>query len=92
LPKLFRVGPYTIFFWSNENDEPIHVHAAIGVPYANSTKIWITKNGGCIISHNKGRIPQSDLNELMNTINDNFFYICSEWKRFFSIDSIRFYC
>lgn len=28
LPKLFMVSGYTVYFWSNENDEPIHVHVA----------------------------------------------------------------
>lgn len=26
LPKLFMVSGYTVYFWSRENDEPIHVH------------------------------------------------------------------
>lgn len=26
LPKLFMVCGYTVYFWSNENGEPIHVH------------------------------------------------------------------
>lgn len=32
LPKLFMVSGYTVYFWSNENDEPIHVHVAKGKP------------------------------------------------------------
>ena len=28
LPKLFMVSGYTVYFWSNENGEPIHVHLA----------------------------------------------------------------
>ena len=28
LPKLFMVSGYTVYFWSNENGEPIHVHVA----------------------------------------------------------------
>jgi hypothetical protein len=43
LPKLFRVGQYIIFFWSNENDEPIHVHIAIAKPSPNATKIGLQK-------------------------------------------------
>lgn len=26
------VSGYTVYFWSNENDEPIHVHVAKGKP------------------------------------------------------------
>ncbi|MDE5577502.1 MAG: DUF4160 domain-containing protein, partial [Oscillospiraceae bacterium] len=26
MPNLFTVCGYKIYFWANENDEPIHVH------------------------------------------------------------------
>ena len=92
MPKLFKVGRYIIFFWSNEAGEPIHVHIAMAKPTSNATKIWITRSGGCIVAHNKSQIPQKDLNKLLEVIQDNFFYICSEWKGFFDVDDIRFYC
>lgn len=40
MPQLFRIGPYVIYFWSNENYpiEPIHVHIAEGTPAKNATK------------------------------------------------------
>lgn len=40
MPKLFSVGPYSIYFWSNENDplEPIHVHISEGRATKNATK------------------------------------------------------
>jgi hypothetical protein len=91
LPKLFNIGRYLIFFWSNENDEPIHVHVAI-TPFENATKVWLTKNGGCIVAHNKGKIPQHDLNELLDIISTRFFFICSEWKKHFNVDDVKFYC
>ncbi|MCL2512255.1 MAG: DUF4160 domain-containing protein [Oscillospiraceae bacterium] len=92
MPKLFRTGQYVIFFWLNENDEPVRVHIGIVNPSPNATKIWLTKGGGCIAANNKSRIPQKDLNELMGIIQDNFFYICSKWKEYFRTDTIKFYC
>lgn len=44
LPKLFMVSGYTVYFWSNENDEPIHVHVSKGKPTPNATKIWLTRS------------------------------------------------
>ncbi|WP_221174075.1 DUF4160 domain-containing protein [Selenomonas sp. AB3002] len=41
LPKVCQLGKYTIFFWSRENGEPIHVHVCEGVPHAEATKIWM---------------------------------------------------
>ena len=41
MPQVFRVGPYIVYFWSNENDllEPVHVHIAEGRATANGTKV-----------------------------------------------------
>ena len=92
MPSLFTVSGYKIYFWSSENDEPIHVHVSKGQPSPNSTKIWLTREGGCILASNGSRIPQSELNKLMEFISAQFFFICAEWKKFFVIDEIRFYC
>ena len=45
LPSLFEQYGYRIFFCSNENNVPIHVHVSKGTPHGNSTKIWLTKSG-----------------------------------------------
>ena len=41
MPQILRVGPYVLYFWSNESDplECIHIHIAEGRPSANATKI-----------------------------------------------------
>ena len=92
MPKLYRIGQYVVFFWSNENDEPIHVHICIGNANASATKIWLTKNGDCIVAHNKTKIPRSDLNEIMESVKTNHSFICSEWQKHFNVDVIEFYC
>ncbi len=92
MPKLFQIGEYIIFFWSNENGEPIHVHIARGKPSASATKIWLTQSGGCVLANNNSRIPSQDLNELMEIIAAQFFLICRKWKEHFCVDSITFYC
>lgn len=92
MPKLFKFGNYYVFFWSNENNEPIHVHISEGKPIENATKVWITKSGGYIVAHNKSRIPQKDLNEILEAITAYYFFICSEWKKVFDTDEIEFYC
>lgn len=81
-----------MFFWSNENGEPIHVHICKGQPSPNATKIWLTKAGGCIVASNGSRIPAKELNELMEIVSAQFFMICSKWKEFFCVDEIEFYC
>ena len=71
MPKLFMVSGYSVYFWSDENNEPIHVHVAKGKPIPNATKIWLTKSGGCILASNGSKISNKELNELME------FIICS---------------
>lgn len=92
MPKLFRIGSYLIYFWSNENNEPIHVHVGIGTPHENATKIWLTKSGQCVLAHNKSRISTKDLSEIMEIISAQFFLIVREWKRFFNCQEVKFYC
>ena len=92
MPSLFTVCGYKVYFWSNENGEPIHVHVAKGKPSANATKIWLTRSGGCILANNGSNISSRELAELMEFISAQFFLICLEWKRFFVTDTIRFYC
>ena len=45
MPNLFTILGYKVYFWSNENDEPIHVHISKGIPSKNAAKIWLTRNG-----------------------------------------------
>ena len=89
LPNLFTVSGYKVYFWSNENQEPVHVHISKGKPTPNSTKVWLTRTGGCILASNGSSISQKELNELMEIISAQFFLICAEWKKFFLTDELR---
>jgi hypothetical protein len=86
------ISGYRVYFGANENGEPIHVHVSKGKPNANATKIWLTRKGGCILAHNGSQIALHDLNELMDVISAQFFLICQEWKKFFLVEEIKFYC
>ena len=92
LPNLFTIEGYKVYFWSNELNEPIHVHISKGTPTENATKVWITSAGGCIVQANGSRIPQKELSELLEVISAQFFYICRKWKEHFAVDEIKFYC
>lgn len=92
MPSLFRIGSYLVFFWSNENFEPIHVHLSKGKPSPNATKVWLTASGGCITANNSSRIPLNELNDMLEIIAAQHFLICEEWKNHFRVDDIKFYC
>lgn len=92
MPSLFELMGYKIYFWSNENNEPIHVHISKGRPTSKSTKIWLTKSGNCIVANNNSKIPSKDLNNIMDTISSNHFFIVAKWKEIYQLDTVKFYC
>jgi len=68
------------------------VHISKGIPVENSTKVWITKAGGCMLANNKSKIPQKDLKALFKVINLNYFLIVTKWKEIHDIEEVKFYC
>ena len=50
------------------------------------------KSGGCILASNGSKISKKELNELMEFISAQFFFICAKWKEAFVTDEIGFYC
>lgn len=89
MPSILSVFGYKIYFWTNENNEPVHVHVCKGKPSANATKIWITQMGG-VISINSSRIPKNDLIKLEKYIEANAQYICQRWFNYFGY--LTYYC
>lgn len=92
MPQLLRIGPYIIYFWSNENMpiEPIHVHIKEGRPSADATKLWITSTGKAIISNNNSQIPDRVLRKIIRIIEGNSEYIKDKWIEHFG--EIKFFC
>ena len=80
MPSLFRFGPYVLFFWTGENNEPVHIHVAIKRPTKDATKIWLTCSGGCMVANNKSKIPERDLKDLQQFVAANHKYICEQWE------------
>ena len=81
LPKaLLDYLGYAIYFWINEGSplEPVHVHVSKGKPAPNATKIWLTKEGARV-EHNNSNIPQKDLKELLEFINENRLTVIGLW-------------
>ena len=82
MPQVFKVGPYRVYFWSNESDplEPVHVHIVEGKPVANATKVWLTSRGKCYLAHNKSHIPEVALKNIMRIIEARSEEVISKWK------------
>ena len=92
MPQIFRIGPYIVYFWSNESDplEPVHVHIAEGRATANGTKVWITKSGKALVCNNNAKIPDPVLRDLLRVIEANSGDIIGKWLAHFG--QIEYYC
>lgn len=92
MPQVFKIGSYWIYFWTNENMplEPVHVHVAEGRPIENSTKIWITESGKCLVANNNSNIPKHTLRNITRIIEARSSEVVSKWKEYFG--DVSFYC
>lgn len=92
MPQVFKIGPYWVYFWANENDplEPVHVHVSQGEPNAGATKIWITRAGKCILCHNRSQIRERTLKNIMEIIEARGAEVQEKWIAFFG--EARYFC
>ena len=92
MPQVFKIGPYIVYFWSDEGKplEPVHVHIAEGTPQKNATKLWITGAGKALLVNNNSHIPQKDLRNLIRMVEANAGTICKKWIQYF--ETISYYC
>ncbi|NBI65098.1 DUF4160 domain-containing protein [Clostridiales bacterium] len=92
MPQVFKIGPYWVYFWTNEGKplEPVHVHVAEGGPKLNATKIWITKAGKCYLCNNNSKIPNRILKNIMRIIEARSGEIVNKWISYFG--DAHYYC
>ena len=92
MPRVFRIGPYWVYFWANENKplEPVHVHVSEGSPNENATKIWITRAGKCLLCNNNSHIPERVLRNIMAIIEARSAEVVQKWIAFFH--EARYFC
>lgn len=92
MPQIFRIAGYLIYFWSNESEplELVHVHITNGVSTANTTKVWITRSGKCLLANNASKIPDRVLRDLMAVIEARSGEVVKKWYEFHK--EISYYC
>lgn len=85
MPQIFRIGPYLIYFWTNEGVplEPVHVHISEGIPSSNATKVWITKTGKCLLANNNSKIPTKTLRVVLSILEARSCEIIEKWGDYF---------
>ena len=92
MPQELKIGPYSVYSWSNENNplEPVHVHITEGKAGPNATKVWITSTGKTLLCHNNTEIPERILRRLLRIIEANSQQIIADWAAHFG--EITYYC
>jgi len=77
MPTVLRVGPYRFFFFSNEGNEPVHIHVEAGGEYA---KFWIRP---VILEESRG-FAGHELTEIRRIIEANQDLFEQKWNEFFN--------
>ena len=92
MPRVFKVGPYLVYFWLDEGAplEPLHVHVSEGVPQRGATKVWITQKGKCLLANNDSQIPDHVLRNVMEVIEARSAFVEMRWLSKFG--QVSYYC
>lgn len=77
MPTILRIGPYRFFFYSNENDEPAHIHVQRGRALA---KFWLRP---VALASSTG-FPAQELTKLSRLVQENATTFVEAWNEFFS--------
>lgn len=80
MPTVMRIGPFRFFFYSNENDEPRHVHVRAAEKEA---KYWLDP---LELAWNYG-FNTRQLKQIERHLGDNRAYLIEMWDDFFGVDN-----
>ncbi|MGA7990936.1 MAG: DUF4160 domain-containing protein [Thermoanaerobaculia bacterium] len=77
MPTVLRIGPYRFFFFSNEGDEPAHIHVQRDRALA---KFWLEPVALAQSSH----FPAHELGILRNHVVENRAKLIAAWHEYFA--------
>jgi hypothetical protein len=80
MPTILLILGWRLYFWSNENNEPIHVHAEKGDM---ECKFWLDAENFEIKEAMTFNMTSQSKREIKKIIYDHFDYIVLEWKKYF---------
>lgn len=76
MPKLFSAGGFRFFFYSNEKNEPCHVHVK---GHGGEAKFWIP-SCEMVFSY---RINAKDIKKILRILQEKVNFIKEQWNEFF---------
>lgn len=77
MPTILRVRAYRFFFFSNESEEPPHIHVSQAERYA---KFWLAPVG---LARNNG-FRRSELSELRQIVGAHRQQFLASWHEYFA--------
>ncbi|HPS58006.1 MAG TPA: DUF4160 domain-containing protein [Spirochaetota bacterium] len=79
MPTILYLYGWRFFFYSNERNEPVHIHCQKG---EKDVKFWIIEKKFDIVEDYSYNLSDSDKRVVRKIIFENFDYIVDEWKKF----------
>ena len=77
MPTVLRIGPYKFFFYSNNGDEPQHVHISRDNKIA---KFWIDP----VRLQVSGGFSRHELLKIQNLVHEHQSQLVENWNEFFN--------
>lgn len=79
MPTILEILGWRLFFYSNERNEPMHIHARKGNA---ECKYWINVNSYDLKEAFSNGLKVKDKREVRKIIFDHFDYIVEQWDKF----------
>ncbi len=77
MPTIFIINGFRFYFYSHENDEPVHVHIVRGD--ANG-KVWLEPE--IVIAYMHG-FKAKEIKQIMEIINEEVITLKKKWNEYF---------
>ena len=77
MPRITRIGPYRLFFYSNEGVEPLHIHVQRESKVA---KFWLQPVG----LRSSTRFSPEELRKLERLVRENQERLLEAWHGYFN--------
>jgi hypothetical protein len=76
MPTVLRIGRFRFYFFSNEREEPAHIHVKAA---ENRAKFWLSPTQ---LASNYG-FSSRELNELERLVEQNELFFLEVWNEYF---------
>jgi hypothetical protein len=77
MPSVLRNGPYRLFFYAGDRDEPPHIHIERD---KNTAKFWLDP----VRLQNSGGFSRTELNRIQKLVDENREDLLRRWNEYFN--------